>query len=191
MLNNGTPNPAFGACMCFYELTSIWSDVSDLHVWSSFFTYIKPSSGSIGIICFAVSEPLSEREETSHLFGRSFLHDCPQSYSMSFNLGMNRNRAAFFAWCMFLLHTPCGDSIKQMSPSNRQHSLKSFELIQLSETMNLLLTSMFLFGMGWESGDKSIEQTGTVALNRECYVNILNVLANRDDNRHTPGYIVL
>lgn len=59
------------------------------------------------------------------------------------------------------------------------------------ETMHLLLTSAF--GMRWESGDKSFEQTGTVARNEAevLYEHAFNVLANRDDNWESPGCIVL
>lgn len=103
----------------------------------------------------------------SHYQSRRHHHIClagcfcmtvPNRTQFSINLGTNRKQTAFSPWCMFflLLCTPCGDSMKQVSISNRQHSLKSFQLVQLSETMNLLLTSVFLFGMGWESGDKKL-----------------------------------
>lgn len=123
----------------------------------------------------------------------------PNRSQFSFNLGTNRNQTAFCPWCMFLLlWTPCGDSIKQVSPSNRQHSLKSIQLVQLSETMNLLLTSAFLFGMGWESDDKSIEKTGTVALIREGWSVMLThwmflqkeTITDWHSYCHTPGYFV-
>lgn len=120
----------------------------------SVFTYIKPSSGSIKINCFAQqSHYQSGRRHRICLTG-CFCMTVPNRTQFSFNLGTSRKQTAFSPWCMFLLlHAPCGDSIKQVSISNRRHSLKSFQLVQLSETMNLLLTSAFLFGMGLESGD--------------------------------------